>query len=280
MYVRIAGATGAVRRRRRIDRDDARVVNQLVSDGDDARSLDDAEVGVVDRREHRIRESSAMDDAADAKAVVFVGVARLAARQAAAPLHGNGSGRCHARRKPAVGRIDDERGAPRRRRRIRASAGSARSARRPCPRARPHARDRVRHGSGRLRDASRIPRRSGIVACRTSPDARGAHRIPLRRSTRPVCQGRPMTCARSPSPPASPGRRRLTLRPRGPMPRSPGRPRSSSGWRARSYQRPPSRILNGARVLSATHCAQCATSCADLTAFCAAAALGLATMTT
>src|SRR5687768_8758236 len=48
-----------------------------------------------------------------------------------------------------------------------------------------------------------------------------------------------MTCARSPSPPASPGRRRLTLRPRGPMPRSPRWPRSSSGWRARSYQGPP-----------------------------------------
>ena len=101
--------------RRRIDRDDARIVDQLVGDGDDARGLDDAEVGVIDRGKHRVRESSTMDDAADTEAVVLVGVARLAALQAAAPLHGNRSGGRHARREPAVGRIDDERGSPRRR---------------------------------------------------------------------------------------------------------------------------------------------------------------------
>ena len=42
-------------------------------------------------------------------------VARLPAEQAAASLHGNRPGRRRARRKTAVRRIDDERGAPRRR---------------------------------------------------------------------------------------------------------------------------------------------------------------------
>ena len=56
-----------------------------------------------------------MDDAADAEAVLVVRVARLAAEQAAAPLHGNRPGRRRARRKTAIRRIDHERGAPRRR---------------------------------------------------------------------------------------------------------------------------------------------------------------------
>ena len=44
-----------------------------------------------------------------------VRVARFAAEQAAAPLHGNRPGRRRARRKTAVRRIDHQRGAPRRR---------------------------------------------------------------------------------------------------------------------------------------------------------------------
>jgi hypothetical protein len=52
-------------------------------------------------------------DAPDTEAVILVGVARLAALQAAAPLDGNRPGLCGARREPAVGRIDHQRGAPR-----------------------------------------------------------------------------------------------------------------------------------------------------------------------
>ena len=54
-----------------------------------------------------------MHDAADAEAVVLVGVARLAALQAAAPLDGNRPGLCGSRRKTPVGGIDHERGAAR-----------------------------------------------------------------------------------------------------------------------------------------------------------------------
>jgi hypothetical protein len=65
--------------RRRVERDDARIVNQLVGDRDETRALDDPHVGVVDRREHRIRKASAVDETADAEAIVLVRVARLAA---------------------------------------------------------------------------------------------------------------------------------------------------------------------------------------------------------
>ena len=73
---------------------------------DDARGLDDSEVGVINRGKHRVRESSTMDDAADPEAVVLVGVARLAALQAAAPLDGNRPGLCGARRQTPIWRID------------------------------------------------------------------------------------------------------------------------------------------------------------------------------
>ena len=92
-----------------------RVSCQLVGDGDVARGLRDPHVGVVDRRDHRVGKAAAVDDAADAEAVLVVRVARFAAEQAAAPLHGNRRGRRRARRKPTVGRIDHQRSAPRRR---------------------------------------------------------------------------------------------------------------------------------------------------------------------
>src|SRR4030095_16450741 len=72
-------------------------------------------VGVVDGGKHRIGKAAAMDDAADAEAVVLVGVARLASLEAAAALRGNRSRLRRARRKMAIRWIDHQRGAPRRR---------------------------------------------------------------------------------------------------------------------------------------------------------------------
>ena len=138
-----------------------------------------------------------MDDAADAEAVIHVRVARLAALQAAAPLHGNRPGLRGSRRQTPVRRIDHQRSTPRRRvvfapvrdRGIRPVA-LCRRARRPAP-------DRARRGCARPRGAWRIPRRSGTAACRIARDARTAHRIRPRSSTRPATRDRPTAYARS-----------------------------------------------------------------------------------
>ena len=103
------------RLRRRVEGDDARVVNQLVRDRDDTCALDDAHVGVVDGGKHRVGKAAAMHDATDAEAVLVVRVARLAALQATASLHGNRPGLRDSARQTPVGWIDDERCAPRRR---------------------------------------------------------------------------------------------------------------------------------------------------------------------
>src|SRR5262249_54128015 len=66
-----------------------------------------------DRRKHRIRKTSAVDDAAYAEAVLLIGVARFAAEQAAALLRRNAPGLRRPRRHAAVGWIDHERSAPR-----------------------------------------------------------------------------------------------------------------------------------------------------------------------
>ena len=137
--------------RRSIERDDPRIVNQLVDDRDETRPLEDPHVGVVDRREHRIRKPSAVDDAADAEAVVLVRIARLATLQASARLrHGKRPGLRCSRRKTSIGRIDRRRTCAARSCCTRASAGSARWARPPCRRARRPAPDRPRRGPGRL----------------------------------------------------------------------------------------------------------------------------------
>ena len=163
-------------------------------------ALDDPHVGVVDRREHRIRKTSTVDDTADAEAIVLVRVARLAALQAAAPLrHGKRPGLRRSRRETSIRRIDHERRYAARSCCIRANAGSAHSARPPCRRAHRPAPDRARHEPGPLRAAWHTRRRSGTVACRTAAAARRAHRIPLHSSTPPADQGRPTTSARATS---------------------------------------------------------------------------------
>jgi hypothetical protein len=87
-----SGSRGA-----RLERDDACVVNQLVADRDEPRGLCTMRMfALYYGREHRIRKPPPVHDAADAETVVLVRIARLAALQAAASLHGSGAA-CAAR---------------------------------------------------------------------------------------------------------------------------------------------------------------------------------------
>src|SRR4029453_15314317 len=105
--------------------------------------------------------------------------------------------------------------------------------------------DRARRGSGLLRAASHIRRRSEMVACRTAAAARMERRTHLRSSTHPANRARPTACARSTCFHGSLLRGgRGAPPPVAPRPRSPTRLPSSSG-RSELSCLAPSLILAG-----------------------------------
>ena len=118
--VAVVSADGRPDVRRGADRNDARVVNHLVGDRDGARTLDDAQVGVVDGREDGAGDAAG--DAALPEAQILRPVEDRRAAERAQPgkrarrrRRGRVRGRplLHRRRQSAVRRIDDQRRASR-----------------------------------------------------------------------------------------------------------------------------------------------------------------------
>ena len=158
-HVHPNGRRHVLRLRRRIDRNDTRVVKMSsLGDRNDTRSLNDSKIRVVDRREHCVRKAAAVHDTAHAEPVVLVRVARLAALQTAAPLtvalppEGLAAADAHP-----VDQLPGKCAASPFC--IRANAESVRSAHRPCRQARRPAADRARRVAARQLAVSRIPPR-------------------------------------------------------------------------------------------------------------------------